>query len=35
MKRKIDWIDILAFIIGLLAVAAGVIGRYLLIHGRG
>lgn len=33
MKNKIDIRDILAFIIGLLAVAAGVIGRYLLIHG--
>lgn len=32
--KKIDWRDIIAFIIGLLAAAAGVIGRYLLIHGR-
>lgn len=33
MKNKIDIWDVLAFIVGLLAVAAGVIGRYLLIHG--
>ena len=34
MKRKIDWKDIVAFIIGLLAVAAGVAGRYFMIHWR-